>query len=274
MNGQLKERERETPRAKKKIHTAHERHHVRFEGRQKREASNSHIRAWRDQDSETNFHLWTWARLAARTEDLQMHPRTRCTGWNEEQEEFATHRAYKLHKELFKTNEHCKDVHKTNFFRTSITTKAKYTATGLAIHSKERMYIVDSGAPLHMMEVSSLNHRERRLFDSQANFWIFRPPLALCSQTQANVYIKELGACLWVHLVKGSPSVLSLGRLCNELGYCCSWPTEETPRVSKGKKVIECNIEKLRLHGCRYHPLNSRHPRETLSENKKWRTPC
>ena len=33
-----------------------------------------------------------------------------------------------------------------------VRTKAKKTATGLPIHCKERMYIVDSGAALHMMD--------------------------------------------------------------------------------------------------------------------------
>ena len=32
------------------------------------------------------------------------------------------------------------------------------------------------------------------------------------SDTRANVYIQELGAYLWSHLVKDSPSVLSLGK--------------------------------------------------------------
>ena len=31
-----------------------------------------------------------------------------------------------------------------------------------------------------------------------------------------------------------------------------SWPTGDTPRLSKGKKVIECIMEKLRHHGCSY----------------------
>ena len=62
------------------------------------------------------------------------------------------------------------------------------------------------------------------------------------SDTQATVYIKELGASLWVHLVEDSPSVL-LGRLCNELGYSYWWPSGETPRLSKSEKAIECSIE-------------------------------
>ena len=43
--------------------------------------------------------------------------------------------------------------------------------------------------------------------------------------------------------MKDSPSVLSLGRLCHELGCSYSWPSGEAPRLSKGKKEIECCIE-------------------------------
>ena len=49
------------------------------------------------------------------------------------------------------------------------------------------------------------------------------------SDPQAKVYIKEFGAYTWIHLVKDSPSVLSLGRLC--LGDFCSWLTGETPTL-------------------------------------------
>ena len=34
-----------------------------------------------------------------------------------------------------------------------------------------------------------------------------------------------------------------MGKLCNELGSAYSWPTGETPRLSKVKKVIECIVE-------------------------------
>ena len=38
-----------------------------------------------------------------------------CTEWNEEEEQFARHGAYELHKKLFKTKGHHRDVHKTTF---------------------------------------------------------------------------------------------------------------------------------------------------------------
>ena len=61
------------------------------------------------------------------------------------------------------------------------------------------------------------------------------------SDTQAKVYIKENCAFLWVHLVFDSQSVLSLGRLCRELGYH-SWTTGGT-EYPKVKRMIECSIE-------------------------------
>ena len=65
----------------------------------------------------------------------------------------------------------------------------------------------------------------------------------MVSETQAKVHIQEHDAWLWEDAVKDSPSELSSARLCNGLGYSYSRPTEETPRLSEGKKVIECNIE-------------------------------
>ena len=39
---------------------------------------------------------------------------------------------------------------------------ASATVPGLAIHTKDMMYIVDSGASLHMMGLSSLSPKEKR----------------------------------------------------------------------------------------------------------------
>ena len=52
---------------------------------------------------------------------------------------------------------------KKNFFRNDVSTKAKNSATDLAIHSKERMYIVDNGASLHMMGYLPWITKKRRL---------------------------------------------------------------------------------------------------------------
>ena len=108
---------------------------------------------------------------------------------------------------------HSSDVHK-NFFRSYVPTNTKNTTTSLVIHSKERMHIVDSGASLHMMGLTSPSHNEKKTVKQDSGY--SDPNGIVVSDTQAKVYIKDHGACLRVHLVEVSPSVLSLGR---ELGY-------------------------------------------------------
>ena len=105
----------------------------------------------------------------------------RSTEWNEEQEEFARHEPYNFHKELSKMKGHYRNVHRTNFFRSFVSTKAKTTACGLTILTKERMHIVYSGASLHMMGISSSNEKEKKT--NPAKSWTIRPPTALWSQT-------------------------------------------------------------------------------------------
>ena len=47
---------------------------------------------------------------------------------------------------------------------------------------------------------------------------------------------RSLAVIFGWHLVKDSPSVLSLGRLCNALESSHSWPSEETHRLSRVRK--------------------------------------
>ena len=111
--------------------------------------------------------------------------------------------------------------------------------------TKGSMYIVDRGASLHMTVLSSLNHR--RFFDSQQNMDIQSANGIVVSDTQANASIKELGARSW-HVVTDSSSVL----------------------FSFVARMQHRNLPPNRRQ---YHPSNSRQPKETLSENKKWCTP-
>lgn len=83
-------------------------------------------------------------------------------------------------------NGHHKDVHSTNFFPNVST-----------IQNRERMYVVDSGALLRMMGLSSLTVKERAPYKSQAESWILR-----VSDSQARVYIQELGSYQGVHMVE------------------------------------------------------------------------
>ena len=121
----------------------------------------------------------------------------RSTEWNEEDEEFARHGAYKQHKELFKTKRNFSDVDNTIFFRSHVPTQAKNTATGLAIQTTERVYIVDSGASLHMMGLLSLSKKEKKTVRQSSTILDIQTANGIVvSDTQAKVYIQELGAHL------------------------------------------------------------------------------
>ena len=77
----------------------------------------------------------------------------RSTEWNQKQEEFARHKAHKLHTELFKMKGHNNNVlRKKKLFRSYVPTKAKNTAIRFVMHSKERVHIVDSGVSLHIWD--------------------------------------------------------------------------------------------------------------------------
>ena len=179
-----------------------------------------------------------------------------------------------------KTKGHYNDVHRTNFFRSYVLAKTKKTAIGMAINSKESVYRVDSGASLHMMGSSSLNHRERRTIRHSCTILDIQTANRIAvSDTQAKLYIKEPCAHLWIHLLIDSPSVLWLARLCNEFGSSYSWTAGKTPRLSKGKRAIECNIDivvpvlavtKLKDVPSIEFPTSQG---KTFSENEKRRTP-
>ena len=94
----------------------------------KEKHSTSHIRVWREQNSETQFNLWARSKQVVKNVRFPNAPPTK--------------------------------VHKTKTSSEGMSLqRRRVPRTGVAIHSKERMYIVDSGASLHMMGLSSRNHR-------------------------------------------------------------------------------------------------------------------
>ena len=222
------------------------------------------IRVWMEVNK-TNSHIWTWSRRAAKTEDLQMHHRMTKkpqsgrrskkilqsteipTSQRGLQDKRTLHRCQQ--NKLFRKLRHHK--------------KVKNTATGLAMHSKERTYIVDSGASLHVMVFLLRIIERRRLFDVQAQFWIFRPPMALLSHTrQRKSTSRSLalahGYIWWKILV---------GTVVGKTLQWSSWPIgRELPDSQKVKKDIECNVEKLRPRVAvpQYHPVNVREMEDTM----------
>ena len=117
---------------------------------------------------------------------------------NEEQEEFARHKAYKRHKEVYRIQGHHTDVHSANIFRKFVSTQVKTTAKCLTIRVEERMYIVDSGASSHLVGFLSVKTKEKKTSRwSSKNLDIQSANGIVVPDTQAKVYINELRAFLW-----------------------------------------------------------------------------
>ena len=96
------------------------------------------------------------------------------------------------------------------------------------------------------------------------------------SPKEARAHIQELGACLCVKLVVDSISVVSLGRLCDELGYSGSWQIGGTPAGTKGKKTNAfCTDDVAPLVAVSQQKVtpSTRHDpaRENLVLGEKWR---
>ena len=60
---------------------------------------------------------------------------------------------------------------------------------------------------------------------------------------EAIVYVKELDIFLSVKVLDNTPAVLSLGKLCDENGYCYEWINGQKPHLIKDGIRIICNTE-------------------------------
>ena len=130
-------------------------------------------------------------------------------------------------------------VEDADFFARYVPKKA--TVRGLATHTQDWTCIVDSGASIRMLEYPLCLPKEKMTIRRSEHIMdILNANVFVDSVLKAKVHIEELGFNLWL-LVEESPSVLSLGRLCNELGYF--YGLRDILRNLKGSKVIECDIE-------------------------------
>ena len=62
---------------------------------------------------------------------------------------------------------------------------------------------------------------------------------------EAIVYVKELDILLTMKVLDNTPTVLSLGKLCDENGYSYEWINGQKPHLIKDGIRIMCNTENL-----------------------------
>ena len=101
----------------------------------------------------------------------------------------------------------------------SLTTEWSLPAPSV-IKPEEREFVVDSGTPMHMLSRKDLNSAELdpvRVCQSPTT--VVAASGEVQTKEEATVYVKELDLLVTAKILEDTPAVLSLGRLCEDLGY-------------------------------------------------------
>ena len=90
---------------------------------------------------------------------------------------------------------------------------------------EERELVVDSGASMHMLSTKDLSSDEiETLRRSRNTTTVVTAKGEVQTNEETQVFVHELDLFVTVHILDGTPAVLSLGKLCEEHGYSCEWP--------------------------------------------------
>ena len=104
---------------------------------------------------------------------------------------------------------------------------------------QRREIIVDSGASKHMIGIKQLMTSERKSIRKLSQPFLVQTAHGIVScHLEAQIYIHDLGIWIWAQLLEDSPAVLSLGLLCQDMGF--GYSCEEgatTSYLQKGEEV-------------------------------------
>ena len=176
--------------------------------------------------------------------------------------------AWKIHRELYKTNGAFAHEHRTTIFKIYCTLEEANTSKPKPMtKSTDRMQIVDCAASLHMMREGCLFVRKRKTTQTT---WSHGASVIVHSTKETRDYIQELGTHFYVKLVEASTSVLYLGRFCDALEYAYSWQPGGNPTSTKRQKRPSRAVPTVSF-------LSSRHSAERhsiLKARPRQRKPC
>ena len=109
---------------------------------------------------------------------------------------------------------------------------------------KEREFVVDSGASMHIISKKDLNSAElATVTTSRSPTTVLTANCEVQTNEEAFVYIKELDIFLTMKVLEDTPAVLSLGKLCDEHGYSYEWISGQKPHLIENGIQIQCNTE-------------------------------
>ena len=155
----------------------------------------------------------------------------------ERQQRGARAAAFRLTKSILKY----KEKNKTAFFSPS---ENRCLPAPSTLKPEEREFVVDSGVSIHMISKKDLNSPEMDTLTKLCS-----PTIVITvngevqTHEEATVYVQELDIFLTMKVLKNTPAVLSLGKLCDEHGYSYEWINGQKPHLIKNGILIQCNAE-------------------------------
>ena len=160
------------------------------------------------------------------------------------QERCARGDAWRLAKKILKLKE--KD--KTTFFSPSVVWCLPAPSV---IKPKEREFVVDSGASMHMLSRKDLNSAELETVRvSKSPTIVVATNGEVQTKEEATVYVKESDLFVTVKLLEDTPAVLSLGKLCEDHGYSYERTSGQKPQLLKRWRTKKMEHGELRTNRC------------------------
>ena len=124
---------------------------------------------------------------------------------------------------------------------------------------EERVFVVDSGASMHMVSKRDLNSAELETARISKNpTTVMTANGEVQTREEATLYVKQLDLFVTVISLENTPAVHSLGKLCEHHGYSYHWTTGQKPHLTKMaiKSIAKKRITYQSLSlACRRVPL-------------------
>ena len=105
---------------------------------------------------------------------------------------------------------------------------------------REREFVVDSGAGMHMVSKKDINYAElETMRTSRSPTTVMTANGELQTREEATVCVKELDLFVTVKLLEDTPAVLTLRKLCEDHGYTYHWTSGQKPHlIRNGKRIV------------------------------------
>ena len=106
---------------------------------------------------------------------------------------------------------------------------------------KEREFVVDSGASMHMVSKRDLYSAElETMKTSRSPTTVMTANGEVQTREEATVNVKELDLFVTVMFLEETPAVPSHGKLCEDHGYTYHWTSGQKPHLTKNGTRIDC----------------------------------